>query len=82
MEIGAAGPTRVADSKRIRLISGWILLLVVIPVHVTTPLGATVTNLARENFQLFEEDAPQTITLFANDDAPMSIGLLFDARGA
>jgi VWFA-related protein len=56
--------------------------LVLIPVHVTTPLGATVTNLERENFQLFEENAPQTITLFANDDAPMSIGLLFDASGS
>src|SRR3984885_1979839 len=56
--------------------------LVLIPVHVTTPLGATVTNLARENFQLFEENTPQTITLFANDDAPMSIGLLFDASGS
>jgi Ca-activated chloride channel homolog len=56
--------------------------LVLIPVHVTTPLGASVTNLARENFQLFEENAPQTITLFANDDAPMSIGLLFDASGS
>jgi len=56
--------------------------LVLIPVHVTTPLGANVTTLARENFQLFEENAPQTITLFANDDAPMSIGLLFDASGS
>jgi len=56
--------------------------LVLIPVHVTTPLGATVSNLARENFQLFEENTPQTITLFANDDAPMSIGLLFDASGS
>jgi Ca-activated chloride channel family protein len=56
--------------------------LVLIPVHVTTPLGATVTNLARENFQLFEENTPQAITLFANDDAPMSIGLLFDASGS
>ncbi len=56
--------------------------LVLIPVHVTTPLGATVTNLARENFQLFEENAEQTISLFANDDAPMSIGLLFDDSGS
>ncbi len=61
---------------------GGLLAWFWIPVHVTTPLGATVTNLARENFQLFEENAPQTITLFANDDAPMSIGLLFDASGS
>jgi Ca-activated chloride channel homolog len=56
--------------------------LVLVPVHVITPLGANVTNLARENFQLFEEDAPQTVTLFSNDDAPMSIGLLFDSSGS
>jgi aryl-alcohol dehydrogenase-like predicted oxidoreductase len=29
--------------------------LVMIPVHVTTPMGASVTNLSRENFRLFED---------------------------
>ena len=56
--------------------------LVLIPVHVTTPIGASVTNLSKENFSLFEDSQAQTITLFANDDAPISIGLVFDASGS
>src|ERR1700682_1187613 len=56
--------------------------LVLIPVHVTTPLGASVTNLDQENFRLFEDNAEQKITHFAKEDAPTSIGLLFDASGS
>jgi Ca-activated chloride channel family protein len=56
--------------------------LVLIPVHVTTALGASVTTLSRENFQLFEDTAEQKITCFAKDDAPLSIGLLFDSSGS
>jgi Ca-activated chloride channel family protein len=56
--------------------------LVLIPVHVTTTLGATVTDLGKDNFELFEDNVRQTIALVANDDAPMSIGLLFDASGS
>ena len=53
-----------------------------IPVHVTTAEGATVTNLGRENFQIFEDGVEQKITHFAKDDAPVSIGLLFDTSGS
>jgi Ca-activated chloride channel homolog len=56
--------------------------LVLIPVHVTTPLGTSVTNLKRESFRLFEDNVEQTITHFASEDAPTSIGLLFDASGS
>src|SRR6266446_4363382 len=56
--------------------------LVLIPAHVSTPLGAPVTNLARENFRLFEDGVEQTITHFASEDAPVSVGLLFDASGS
>jgi Ca-activated chloride channel homolog len=56
--------------------------LVLIPVHVTTLLGVSVTDLVKENFQLFEDNVQQNIALFAKDDAPMSIGLLFDASGS
>jgi VWFA-related protein len=56
--------------------------LVLIPVHVTTPAGVSVTNLTKENFQLFEDNVEQKITHFAKDDAPISIGLLFDASGS
>jgi VWFA-related protein len=56
--------------------------LVLIPVHVTTPRGTSVTDLRSENFRLFEDNAEQKITHFASEDAAISIGLLFDASGS
>src|SRR5580704_17669158 len=56
--------------------------LVLIPVHVTTPLGASVNNLNKINFRIYEDTVEQTITHFASEDAPLSIGLLFDASGS
>lgn len=56
--------------------------LALIPVHVTTPDGTTVTNLARDNFQIFEDGVQQNITHFSKDDAPVSIGLVFDTSGS
>ena len=53
-----------------------------IPVHVTTVDGASVTNLMRENFKIFEDGVEQQITHFSKDDAPVSIGLLFDTSGS
>src|SRR5579864_2439723 len=56
--------------------------LVLIPVNVTTPLGASVTSLTKENFRLFEDGVEQTIAHFANEDTPVSIGLLLDTSGS
>ena len=56
--------------------------LVMIPVHVTTPLGASVTGLKKEEFRLFEDGVEQKITHFSNDDAPLSVGFLLDASSS
>jgi Ca-activated chloride channel homolog len=56
--------------------------LVLIPVHVTNPLGASVTNLTAASFRLFEDGVEQKITHFSAEDAPLSIGVLFDASGS
>jgi Ca-activated chloride channel family protein len=56
--------------------------LVLIPVHVTTPLGVSVTDLGKENFRVFEDGTEQQITHFGSEDAPLSIGVLFDASGS
>jgi VWFA-related protein len=56
--------------------------LVLIPVHVTTPEGATITSLTKEDFQLFEDGVQQPITHFAKDDAPVSAGLLLDVSSS
>ena len=58
------------------------LSLVLVPVHVTTPLGVSVTDLTKANFRVFEDNVEQTITHFSKDDAPLSIGLVFDASGS
>lgn len=56
--------------------------LVLINVTVTDPLNRFVTGLDRENFRLFEDKVEQRIAHFASEDAPLSIGLVFDASGS
>src|SRR5690349_13066289 len=56
--------------------------LVLIPVHVSNAVGRAVSGLARENFRVFEDGTEQTISDFFTEDAPVSIGLLFDASGS
>jgi Ca-activated chloride channel family protein len=56
--------------------------LVLIPVHVTTPLGASVSTLNREDFHLSEDGVDQQITHFAKEDAHLSLGLVFDTSGS
>jgi Ca-activated chloride channel homolog len=56
--------------------------LVLIPVTVTDPLNRFVTGLEREHFRLFEDKVEQQLTHFASEDAPLSIGLVFDASGS
>ena len=56
--------------------------LVLIPVHVTTGEGASVTNLNKGNFEIFEDGVEQRITNFSEDDAPISVGLVFDTSGS
>jgi Ca-activated chloride channel family protein len=75
---GTARPSQNVQAARLRVDSS----LVLIPVHVTNALGASVTNLIKENFEILEDGVPQTISQFAKDDAPVSIGLLFDASGS
>jgi len=56
--------------------------LILIPVHVTTPLGSSITNLRKENFRLFEDGAEQSIANFSTEDAPASVGVVFDTSGS
>lgn len=56
--------------------------LVLVPVHVTDAAGGTVTGIARSEFRLLEDNQEQTIAAFGTEDAPVSVGLLFDASGS
>jgi Ca-activated chloride channel homolog len=56
--------------------------LVLIPVTVTTPLQQVVTGMEAEHFRLYEDGVEQKIKYFASEDAPLSVGLVFDASGS
>ena len=56
--------------------------LVLINVTVIDPMSRFVTGLEKEHFRLFEEKVEQKVTHFASEDAPLSIGLVFDCSGS
>ncbi len=56
--------------------------LVLVPVTITDPMNRLVTGLDKDNFQLFEGGAPQEIKTFSSEDAPVSLGVIFDSSGS
>ena len=46
------------------------------------PLNRPVSGLEKENFRVFDDKLPQTITTFAMDDEPIAAGLVFDTSGS
>src|SRR5207249_4447766 len=56
--------------------------LVLVPVTVTDRRGAVLTGLAQQHFKLFEEKTPQAIASFKEEDAPCSVGVVFDLSGS
>ena len=56
--------------------------LVLVPVTVTDPLNRLVTGLDRQDFFLYENNALQKIKSFSAEDAPVSIGIIFDLSGS
>ncbi len=56
--------------------------LVLVPVAVNDPMGRFVTGLDKENFKVFEDKTEQEIKQFSSEDAPMSVGLVFDTSGS
>jgi Ca-activated chloride channel family protein len=56
--------------------------LVLVPVTITDPMNRLVTGLEKENFQLFEGSAGQEIKTFSSEDAPVSLGVIFDSSGS
>jgi Ca-activated chloride channel family protein len=56
--------------------------MVLVPVTITDPLNRLVTGLDRDNFDLFEGKDRQEIKTFSSEDAPVSIGVIFDMSGS
>ncbi|MCC6861880.1 MAG: VWA domain-containing protein [Bryobacterales bacterium] len=53
--------------------------LVLIPVTVTDVFGSPYRGLGREAFRLFEDGVEQQIKAFSCEEAPVSLGIVFDA---
>ena len=57
--------------------------MVLVPVHAVSATGANVTDLAAENFRVFEDGVEQKITYFRHRMTRRSpVGLVFDSSGS
>ncbi len=56
--------------------------LVLVPVTITDPMNRLVTGLEKENFLLTDNGQPQEIRHFSSEDAPISLGVIFDVSGS
>ncbi len=56
--------------------------MVVVNVTVTDPYDRIVTGLEKDDFEVFDEKVKQSIVAFSTEDAPISVGLIFDSSGS
>jgi Ca-activated chloride channel homolog len=56
--------------------------LVLVPVTITDPMNRLVTGLERDDFFVYENNSLQKLRTFATEDAPVSIGIIFDLSGS
>jgi len=66
-----AGPVEIANTD-----------LVTLTVTVTDNYGRYVSGLDKKAFKLFEDKEEQEIQYFSDDDAPVSVGVIFDVSGS
>jgi len=56
--------------------------LVLVPVTITDSMNRLVTGLEKENFILLDSGEKQAIEHFSSEDAPISLGVIFDMSGS
>ena len=56
--------------------------LITLTVTVTDTYGRFVTGLGKNAFTITDEKVPQEITFFSDEDAPVSLGVIFDVSGS
>jgi Ca-activated chloride channel homolog len=76
------GPTVVVaddDERKPQIINSD---LVTLTVTVTDTYGRFVTGLGKNAFTITDDKDPQEITFFSDEDAPVSLGVVFDVSGS
>src|SRR5262249_50788990 len=56
--------------------------LITFNVTVTDMYGRFVSGLSKNAFSIFDDKEQQQITFFSDEDAPVSVGILFDVSGS
>jgi Ca-activated chloride channel family protein len=56
--------------------------LVSITITVTDAYGRFVTGLGRDHFEIFDDKVKQQISHFSDEDAPLSLGIVYDVSGS
>jgi len=56
--------------------------LINLKVTVTDKYGRFVSGLSQKDFTVFDDERQQEITYFSDEDAPVSVGIVFDATGS
>jgi Ca-activated chloride channel family protein len=56
--------------------------LITLNVTLTDTYGRFVTGLTKEAFTVLDDKDPQEITFFSDEDAPVSLGVIFDVSGS
>ncbi len=56
--------------------------LITLTVTVTDTYGRYVSGLSKNAFTILDDKQPQEITFFSDDDAPVSVGVIFDVSGS
>jgi Ca-activated chloride channel homolog len=74
----AGSPALKADSRPIKV----DVSLVLVSVSVVDPLNREVVGLDKENFEVLEGKEKQVIRHFSGEDAPISLGVIFDVSGS
>src|SRR5262245_22009113 len=76
--------TRAADraNRRLQANLRHDVKVVLVPVTVTDALDRPITDLTRDRFRVLEDGIEQKISFFFSEDAPVSLGLLFDSSGS
>jgi Ca-activated chloride channel homolog len=82
----AAHPANVVDDPGLKLNHGKPMQvdvdLVLVNVTVTDDWNRIVTGLDKDNFAIVEGNQVQAVRHFSNEDAPISLGVIFDMSGS
>lgn len=56
----------------------------IVTVHITVsdPYGRFVTGLEKSHFEIFDDKLKQEIEFFSDDDAPVTLGIVYDVSGS